>query len=81
MSVNIRISRESRDFLRDVADKYNTSIQAILEKAILYYKKQLFYENLNKSCDNQKSYKDYQAELKELEGTLTDGIMEEDFEY
>ena len=85
MSVNVRVSKELRDFLKQIAAFKKSSMQTVLEEAIRNYEKDVFFENLNKAYEEleQKTddFKEYKEELKTLDITLKDGLEEEKFEY
>jgi predicted transcriptional regulator len=77
----IRIKKEYRDILKELAEKEALSMQEILEQTIEEYQKKKFFEQLNKAYNElQENDREWEEELKERllwETTLQDNIEEE----
>jgi hypothetical protein len=78
---NIRISRHAHDVLSEMAAQDNASMQAILDKAIEYYRRERFLHAANADyAALKRDKKAWERELAERdlwEGTLTDGLHKE----
>ncbi len=77
-SVTVRISEESRETLRDIAESSGQSMQAILEAAIEDLRRQVKMEELNKAYkalhDDPEAWAELEKERAGLDGTLLDGL-------
>jgi hypothetical protein len=61
-----------------MAEQTNTSMQEMLDRAVENERRRLLLERTNaaysKLRQNKKAWKNWQAELRELDATLSDGI-------
>ena len=80
-SPNIRISPRSKAVLRDLAEKAGKPMQAVLDDAIKYYRRDKFMDEVNAAYARLKADPvAWKAELDERiiwEGTLMDGLENE----
>jgi hypothetical protein len=78
----VRISERTRETLRDLARAADESVQAVLEKAVEEYRRRRFIEDLNASYAELKNdpvaWKAEQEERALLDGTLADGLPEDE---
>ena len=77
----IRIKREHRDILKEIAENSETSMQEVLERAIEEYRKVQFFQQLNQAYERLQSDEEaWQEELDERalwNNTLQDDLQEE----
>ena len=77
----IRIKREHRDILKEIAENSETSMQEVLERAIEEYRKVQFFQQLNQAYERLQSDEEaWQEELDERalwDNTLQDDLQEE----
>jgi hypothetical protein len=75
-SATVRISKGTRDTLRDLAAKSEESMQTIIDRAIEGYRRQSFIEQANKAYsalrDNPEAWETELKERGEWEATLAD---------
>jgi predicted transcriptional regulator len=75
-SATVRISKGTRDTLRDLAVKSEESMQTIIDRAIEGYRRQSFIELANKAYsalrDNPEAWETELKERGEWEATLAD---------
>jgi hypothetical protein len=71
MSTTVRISNESRELLRRLAEESSMSQQAVLEHALERYRREKFLEGLHQDCLRGGSLSDV---AENLSGTLDDGL-------
>ena len=75
-SATVRISKGTRDTLRDLAIKSEESMQTIIDRAIEGYRRQSFIEQANKAYsalrDNPEAWETELKERGEWEATLAD---------
>jgi predicted transcriptional regulator len=75
-SATVRISKGTRDTLRDLAVKSEESMQTIIDRAIESYRRQSFIEQANKAYsalrDNPGAWATELKERREWEATLAD---------
>jgi predicted transcriptional regulator len=78
MPATIRISPASHQSLTQMAKETNSSLQEILDQAIENQRRHLLLERSNRAYaklrQNKKAWQAWQAELRQLDATLTDGI-------
>lgn len=76
-SATVRISRETRDTLRNLAASSGESMQTIIDRAIEGYRRQSFMERTNKAYsalrENTEAWGAECQERREWEATLADG--------
>jgi predicted transcriptional regulator len=66
MAATVRISKETHRVLRELAQHEDTSLQAILERAIETYRRQRFLDEANRQFASLRADDDaWQAELNE----------------
>jgi predicted transcriptional regulator len=74
----MRVSKTTRNILRELAMKLGESMQAILDKAIEDYRRRMIFEEANKAYAALRSNPDaWKAELQERtewDATLMDGL-------
>jgi hypothetical protein len=78
MPATVRISSASHQSLRQMAKETNSSLQEMLDQAIENQRRRLLLERTNlayaKLRQNKKAWQAWQAELRQLDATLSDGI-------
>jgi predicted transcriptional regulator len=78
MPATVRISPGSHQSLAQMAKETNSSMQEMLDQAIENQRRRLLLEQTNlaysKLHQNKKAWKAWQAELRQLGVTLSDGI-------
>lgn len=81
----VRISSEGHTSLKKLSKQFNKSIPQILDLLIKKYETELFFTELNESIvkakENKEAWKQFKEEQKVLEGTLNDGLDDEDAYY
>jgi hypothetical protein len=79
--MTVRISDNSRTILRELAAKEKTSMQAILDKALESYRRQIFLTEVNKAYaalrQDPKTWALVEKERAEWDATLGDGLEPE----
>lgn len=77
-SATVRISEQSHHRLRELAVQSGEPMQTVLDKALEHYRRQKFSEECDAAYaalqQDPEAWRDYQEELKSLEGTLMDGL-------
>jgi predicted transcriptional regulator len=75
-SATVRISKGTRETLRDLAAKSGESMQTIIDRAIEEYRRQSFIEQANKAYlalrENPEAWEAELKERREWEATLAD---------
>jgi predicted transcriptional regulator len=75
-SATVRISKETRDTLRNLAARSGESMQTIIDRAIEGYRRQSFIEQANKAYsalrENPQAWESERQERLEWEATLSD---------
>jgi predicted transcriptional regulator len=75
-SATVRVSKGTRDTLRDLAVKSGESMQTIIDRAIEEYRRQSFIEQANKAYlalrENPEAWETELKERREWEATLAD---------
>ena len=78
MPATVRISPASHQSLLQMAREMNSSMQEVLDEAIEQQRRRLLLERTNfayaKLRQNKKAWQAWQAELRQLDATLGDGI-------
>jgi len=77
-TLTVRISNTSCDILRELAAQKGASMQALLDKAIEAYRRQLFLEEINQAYaalrENPKTWSRIEKERAAWDTTLNDGL-------
>jgi hypothetical protein len=77
-TLTVRISSTSRNTLRKLAAKEGATMQAILDKAVESYRRQLFLEEVNKAYaalrQDQGTWAQIEKEREAWDTTLEDGL-------
>jgi predicted transcriptional regulator len=80
-SVTVRIDREIRDSLRQLAAKSGTTMQEVLKNALEHYQKDIFWKEFNASFVKLKkdgnAWTREQQERAEWDTTLADGLEDD----
>jgi predicted transcriptional regulator len=78
MPATVRISPTSHQSLAQMAKETNSSMQEVLDEAIEQQRRRFLLERTNaayaKLRENKKAWQAWQAELRQLDATLSDGI-------
>jgi predicted transcriptional regulator len=78
MPATVRISPGAHRSLAEMARETNSSLQEMLDQAIEYQRRRLLLERANRAYAklraNDGDWKKWQAELRQLNGTLADGL-------
>jgi hypothetical protein len=78
MPSTVRISSTAHHSLAKIAEETNSSLQETLDRAIENERRRLLLERTNQAYSklrrNKKAWKAWQAELRQLDATLSDGI-------
>jgi predicted transcriptional regulator len=78
MPSTIRLSSNAHRSLSQIAEETNSSLQETLDRAIENERRRLLLERTNRAYSklrqNKKAWKAWRAELRQLDGTLSDGI-------
>ena len=78
----VRITAQTREILRELAQAEQGSMQSVLEKAVEEYRRKLFMDALNASYaelrDDPEAWKEVEAERALWDGTLLDGLPEDE---
>lgn len=84
-SVMVRISENSRNILRKLADREGQSMQTILDKSIEYYRRQKFLEEINAAYatlrQDSKAWKTIEQERSQWDATISDGLKNDENKY
>jgi hypothetical protein len=79
-TTTVRISRETQQILRFLANREGESIQAVLEKAVSDYRRRRILEEGNQAYArlraNPEAWAEELEERKVWEGTLADGLQD-----
>jgi hypothetical protein len=77
-TMTVRISDRSRSILRELAEREKVAMQAILDKAIESYRRQLFLEQVNKAYamlrEDTTAWPQILKERSTWDATLSDGL-------
>ena len=80
-SLTIRISRPTHELLRDLANKSNATITAVVDEAVRDLQRKKFWADFNATCEaiqaDPVAWADLQREDAAWEETLADGLEEE----
>jgi hypothetical protein len=79
--LTIRVSRSTHELLRDLADKSNATITAVVDEAVRDLQRKKFWADFNAACEalqaDPAAWADLQQEDAAWEQTLADGLEEE----
>jgi hypothetical protein len=74
----VRISESSHQSLKDLAASTGQTMVEVLDKALESYRRKLFFDQLNAGYaelrSDPKAWAEYQAELRNWDATLMDGL-------
>ncbi len=80
-SLTIRVSRSTHELLRDLADKSNATITAVVDEAVRDLQRKKFWADFNAACEalqaDTVAWADLRREDAAWEETLADGLEEE----
>ena len=80
MSTTIRVSRETHETLRQIAEHSGESVVSVLDKAVEAYRRQAFLEQANEAFaalrSNQDAWSQELRERGEWNVTLDDGLKD-----
>ena len=80
-SLTIRVSRSTHELLRDLADKSNATITAMVDEAVGDLQRKKFWADFNAKCEALQAEPEAWADLRHedaaWEATLADGLEEE----
>jgi hypothetical protein len=80
-SLTIRVSRSTHELLRDLADRSNTTITAVVDEAVRDLQRKRFWADFNAACESLRAdpvaWADLRREDASWEATLADGLDEE----
>ncbi len=78
MAISAKITEQSKELVDEIASQTGETRMNVIEKAMIYYKRQIDMEQLDKDYGRLRSNKKlWEKELKEreeLDGTLEDGL-------
>lgn len=82
-SLTIRVSRSTHELLRDLADKSNATITAVVDEAVRDLQRKKFWADFNAACEaiqqaDPEAWADLQREDAVWDSTLTDGLSDEE---
>ncbi len=81
-SVSVQLSRAAHERLKTIAEKTGEEPSDVLDRAIEQEARRVFWQQFHEAVDrlrsNAEAWATYQAEGKELEGTLADGLNEDE---
>ena len=74
----VRINEASRELLRELARRTNTSMQDVIEEALVEYRKRLFWEQADRDFramrEDGEAWQEEIAERESWDVTLLDGL-------
>lgn len=77
----MRISKMSRELLRELARHTNATMQDVIEQALAEYRKRLFWEQAERDFkalrDNPEAWSEEAAEVEAWDAALMDGLEAE----
>ena len=77
----VRISETSRDLLRELARHTDTTMQSVIERALMEYRKRLFWdraaEDFKVMRENPEAWKEEIGERERWDAFLMDGLEAE----
>ena len=80
-SLTIRVSRSTHELLRDLADRSNATITAVVDEAVRDLQRKKFWADFNAACEalqaDPVAWADLRSEDAAWEDTLADGLEEE----
>ncbi|MEM7128307.1 MAG: toxin-antitoxin system protein [Chloroflexota bacterium] len=79
-TTTIRVTRETRDILNEMAQRAGTTMQSIIDQALDLYRRQQMLSAINNAyaalSNDDEAWSDLEAERSEWDGTLSDGLEE-----
>jgi predicted transcriptional regulator len=80
-SLTIRVSRSTHELLRELADRSNATITAVVDEAVRDLQRKKFWADFNAACEALQADPEAWAGLRQedaaWEATLADGLDEE----
>lgn len=80
-SPTIRVRRSTHELLRAMAAEADTTMAAVVDEAVLAYRRQQFWADYRSSYealrDDPKAWDDHARELEGWDATLADGLEDE----
>src|SRR3954451_21868015 len=80
-TLTIRVSRSTHELLRDLAEKSNATITAVVDEAVHDLQRKKFWADFNAACEalgaDPVAWADLRQEDAAWEVTLADGLVEE----
>ncbi len=80
-SLTIRVSRSTHELLRDLADRSNATITAVVDEAVGDLQRKKFWADFNAACEalqaDPAAWADLRQEDAAWDATLSDGLEEE----
>ena len=80
-SLTIRVSRSTHELLRELADKSDATITAVVDEAVRDLQRKKFWADFNAACEalqaDPAAWADLRQEDAAWEATLADGLEEE----
>jgi hypothetical protein len=77
-TTTIRVSKETYETVKSIAQQQNQKIQAVVEQAVKDLKKKKFFDNLNADYTrlkgNPAAWSEERIERQEWDAVLTDGL-------
>ena len=78
MAVSAKITEQSKELVDEIASQTGETKMSVIEKAMIYYKRQIDMEQFDKDYgrlrSNKKLWENELKERTELDGTLKDGL-------
>jgi predicted transcriptional regulator len=80
-SLTIRVSRSTHELLRELADRSNATITAVVDEAVRDLQRKKFWADFNSACEalqaDPAAWADLRQEDAAWETTLADGLQKE----
>jgi predicted DNA-binding protein len=81
MAITAKISEPTHRTLKQMSEKTGKPMQLVLEEAVELYRREKFFEDLNRGVlalkENPQAWAEELKERRLLEGTLSDGLADE----
>ncbi len=76
--VSIRVSKETQDVLRNIAEREHRPMSTIMDEALRAYQKELLWRRAEadyaRLAANEEEFRDYQEEIALWDSTSSDGL-------
>lgn len=76
--VSIRVSKETQDILRDIAEQEHRPMSTITDEALRAYRKEFLWRraeaDYTRLAANEKEFREYQEEIALWDSTSSDGL-------